>query len=625
MTDFTEAQLPEAGQVETQTPNRGPSSALAAGASAARGVANFASIFAQKKGNEAALQRETASATLKTEYATQLNKIADAVQTGQITSSAGQLKTRSLFNAFAAANPQYLDDIVAIQKDHLGTTGMGKVIAEGSQQEQQDRKDMATATTQGFVSSYASPEDQQAQLAAWRVRNKQAKDLELSSAALRHTSAQLEVAIKKGSLNKASLEADLAQQKQEARANLVSFGVQNNKVIANSYQNIFDDPTLSEGEKVEQIENNFRLYSAEIRQAGHGAPTNEIDNQLAYAQLYKDNYIQALSGRGETLDNEAMQRRIDNLRLNELNRLASTTSGARILAMSEFGQDIALVFAPEIARMGLDMWAEVQGDGSSLPDVLGSEDSERGQASSGLFNWITEAIGAADTPEKEAELNNVVNNTLGAVGQYGLSNTDPKNFKQFVEATADPRVADFYVDNQNIEQANNAKQALFGSWKSGVAPMIKNEVPAGYTFLVDNQGQVQFTGEDLRVVRRLNNEVAPIMNQWNRAFAHLSGTKDYAASFVENGVADSLRSIMPPETAPEQRGDVALISRAIDAVASVPFNAQLEAEFENETGTTAFSNPEAFEQWKASQFPQPANTTENGIELSAEASEFFGD
>ena len=141
MADFTEGQGVGTVQASGISPARGSGDGTGAGvAIALNTAADMVSIFGRQQmaGQAARVKQEAAkqSGGLVASYTNQLSKLADQVQSGNMTSSEGKARTRALFSQYLSANPAYNKELMAAHKDYLGTPGLGQVIDEGNIREQ---------------------------------------------------------------------------------------------------------------------------------------------------------------------------------------------------------------------------------------------------------------------------------------------------------------------------------------------------------------------------------------------------------------------------------------------------------------------------------------------------------
>ena len=84
-------------------------------------------------------------------YATDLTKIADAVDQGALSSEEGRSRSRALFKKYLRDNPQSFDVLAGTQKEFLSVAGMGQIISDGTEEEQQTIQFENSAVQAGWV------------------------------------------------------------------------------------------------------------------------------------------------------------------------------------------------------------------------------------------------------------------------------------------------------------------------------------------------------------------------------------------------------------------------------------------------------------------------------------------
>ena len=142
MADFTIANqgTPSASQAQV---SGSPSGGLAGAAVIADAASDFVSLFARSaasassSGPTFAQAKDQAANLVVGNYMSAVTALADAVHTGKMPSAQAQTMVRSTLQQYIANNPEHSEALIGAQKDFVSTTGLGKVVAEGTDQEKE--------------------------------------------------------------------------------------------------------------------------------------------------------------------------------------------------------------------------------------------------------------------------------------------------------------------------------------------------------------------------------------------------------------------------------------------------------------------------------------------------------
>src|SRR5690554_2285713 len=166
MVDFTRAQV--GSNVSSPYAQKG---APSPGPSAVASLVNTVGAFIPSKKDLDAIaerrQKETAAGVTEM-YSQEALRLADAVDTGQMSSNVARSCMRRLYSQYIADNPGLQKEIYDVHSNILSTSGLGQVIDEGTEQEQLEaayRKKVADA---GFITAGMHEEEHAAAVEQYR-------------------------------------------------------------------------------------------------------------------------------------------------------------------------------------------------------------------------------------------------------------------------------------------------------------------------------------------------------------------------------------------------------------------------------------------------------------------------
>lgn len=479
-------------------------------------------------------------------------KVVDAYEQGMSQTEARTRLRAGLAKAIAD-NPAMSKDIIQAHQDLMATAGLGKVVDEGTKQEQMYNDAAASAFKAGFG------EGPQAVASYLKFQRNQTRLQEMQSlVGLRNAQLETQGKITANESARMALEDKVLVREQEqavaAMADAYHGAVVNtvNDIVAKVESGQMD---VKEGIAqlnaqrltiTQTIGSQGRKTGADYLNTATAPMLDTID--FAKKALLGEEPLTALNNRSAT--NVARQKVI----------LTSDPENARVVAASELLRNIENLQGEAFNNAAVRMLGQATDDGKDTVNPY-SKDT---QASRGFFKIIQENLkkvkqGKA-TPEHMQELNTAITDVLSGVDMYSNSVKDLGQIKEIQNFLADPNFADYIRKNGGIPEdaVSGARDAVQSMYDGKVLPLIKTELENASVatgFQSTGKGMlggevkttpaldavtIRFSGSDVMFegkgagkvkAKELNQKLAPVMNKMIRVKAHLEGTTDYKASY----------------------------------------------------------------------------------------------
>jgi hypothetical protein len=517
--------------------------------------------------------------------------LAEAVDMGTISSKEARMRMRANYSQAISNHELLADDLHTAHSNILGTSGLGKVAAEGTEQEKAWFAAQKEATLVGFVTPYMT-EDQafDATNAYMRIKqrsalfeaqtkaiNAQRAELGLSTDAIRHGTAQL-------TQENTALNLQLTRQKVHAQHYAGEtaddyMGVLVSK--ADSLRALVEAGQMEAPEAAQILRDDYFEATRTIRGTGRGAGTEFINNLLApMDQLvgdtmgYLDGSLDADTYASLTENNVARQTYMasgdDNLSfVLGLSRMAGQ-GGA--LALESPMQSAVVSYLQRNMQEGgksSDLFPEISSDGTVNREEAEGAKQYLGILKNSMFR-INQGTATGDVEDLVNEVNTNLNNVFRSFEQHEAVIENPKQVREVLDFVKDPsfgayiEAAGASLDGQALA---GARRVFNNQYDEVVRPLVQERwakavtatSPVGHRtggLLAEPVGdrstelfRPEFTGKGIEFVltddsqrsnprvvselRSLNAEVASVVNDLIIASAHLSGTTDYEKIYNE--------------------------------------------------------------------------------------------
>ena len=582
MVDFTQAQI----QTQTASPS-GPSGYQRA-PGALESLASLASALAPNKSQLDAVAKKKAeakTASVTELYSQEALKLADAVDMGEMSSGVARARMRRLYSTYIANNPLLQEDLYKVHNNILSTSGLGRVVAEGTEEEQREAEFRDEVYKAGFINESMSPEKQDEMIGQYRSFKVNERLLGIETQKLAFANAEItnirgklgiesdrlglqraRMGLRNDSIDQQMKLLSLEQKKAAYRAEQAMVG------LANDYGPVFrerasaiisDLPENASPEMRAQAERQLQeLWSGTVGGVvgalGAGASTGMVDMATKPMKDWFDYSIRVARGEDSlanlnSANNIAIQRETFNSYLDPEVRALATT-------ISMFGETVAL--SPTMEETALRAFTNSVAR-NSPPSV--TDPDYNGFMGFSMETLEAAALGnlsEASTEEATTNLNNILSSLSN------LSSTDAESLNDAAENLSSPQFGT-YVEKIGFtgltrEAATGAKNVFDEFYVQEVVPLIREEwqqatykqstgqtTPSAFrsprtTRNVQENMRVDFSGSGVRfsavnpegmgnaAATKLNREVAPVLNKLIRLGSHLDGHTNYRRFFEQN-------------------------------------------------------------------------------------------
>lgn len=515
--------------------------------------------------------------------------LADAVDQGTISSQEARMRMRANYQRASSSMPSLSGDFLKVQQNIVTTSGLGKVVAEGTAEEQAKQKIRDDAYQNGFIPESAVGTEREDQFVQNYLSFK--RDGELlarSTAEIQNATAQLSQQGQITSNKTALLNLEIKQKQVQATRALDSMsGTYFNKMSTNfnDLRSKLDAGQITPEEAILSANSEFAVVQSVVNQIGSGAGSELISGTVAPIQSLKDTFVQYANG---TINKTVYENSVDAaLAKTKLNILSDPKSKQLVATSQLFGNAL-----PIIDQMSSDV-LKILNQGQNGPVQTTSNDKSQQKDIGVALDTIKSNIKAmssgqvvGDKELQSKEVDTQVGNILSGINAYSSATKNPSEYNQVVSFLASPEFGKYMVESGGLQSdvASNARDILRQQYEQEVLPLVKREymdaqsmtgirsVGSGMTATVENvftpNNQLiepKFSGSGITFVakegakrggaaegfdvnasvRRLNKEVAPVVNRLIRMSSHLSGDTNYRKMWEDN----YMQLFMPQEQA----------------------------------------------------------------------------
>lgn len=574
--------------------------------------AKLLSVGATVIQNKQKVDQENRMNAVVTSFSQKQLNLADAVEQGAMSSQEARMRMRKNYTDEIANNPSLTKLLAQTQADIINTAGLGKIVAEGTEQEKINIALQKEASMAGWIKPTASPDEQQAGIAAYSQFKRHEADINAQQNALQLASAK--VGYERA---KVGLATDRVQQvtagysQQTAKINLIEAKQQQQARVAvgglaDSYNFKFnqdlaeierrkDAGEITPQEAIKLADQQYATITQLVSSVGRDAGGDYVNNITAPMQMRYNNSLKFLNGEidKQILSNEN-ERTIALQTKNALGdpKVARVVSTVRLLGNA----NLALIPGLNDAAMSIldkntnpatkpaDILPDTQEEKADVGNYLGVVKSSISGYNGGNYG----ADGNKDATQEQLNAN--VSNILRGIDVHSVAVDNPAEYNQVTDFLASSEFGKFTSSGGGVYQdaAQNASTILQTQYVDQVLPLLKTEwettaipkrnsnvyqaAPAGATDStsptsadatssvikpVFTGGGVVFRAEGPNAnstitrnkVKDLNAKVGTVLNKLIRMDAHLSGNTDYKAAYERYAP-----SIFGEETKPNADG-----------------------------------------------------------------------
>lgn len=517
------------------------------------------------------------------EFAQAQLRIADAVEAGDLSSQEGRMRMRANYTRGIADNPGLVEDYAKVHKDIISTSGLGKVVAEGTEEEQMSLAATKEASLAGWIPAHLSPDGKEAATQSYLQFKRAQEDLKAEAAKvnfatskINQQAATVNLASSKVSLQSARLGLVEKERTERSRSAIASGADAYNQRFTNSMDEIklrLDRNEITREQAVQLADQQFNTIQQTITAAGRDAGSDYLNSVISPMRSQYDNTKKFLTGEmtKEVLDNQ----NFINVAVQK-NLLTADPQNAKLMAVTTMFQNADLTTMPAVNAQVVKMLGTNSDPKTKPADIL--PDTEDGKKDTQTYlNLLKSNLGASNNgsllnkdatgPEIDANISNV----LRGIDAYSLSASNPAEYNTVVDFLASPEFGKYSSLKGGLpaDTATSAKQVLQANYENQVMPLLKqaweqsktgpvaqvnagrNQIPTGGTLNTSDAIKPTFTGSgvsfqvapgitDQRTRAKaadLNKQVAPVLNRLIRMSAHLEGTQDYKRIYNDNYAA----------------------------------------------------------------------------------------
>lgn len=584
MADFTESYVGGPPQAATSTPqptrdNSGAALFEFAG-NAVESLGNFAlqtnAIKIEKQKEQEAKAQQARQDQAITDFSRSQLKLVDATETGDISSTEARMRMRANLSAAMANNPALSVELAKAHTATIKSTGLGDVVYEGTEEEQQTKRIETAALDAGWLKPGMSKAQKAQSVEAYmgwidaqRQMDDQKKRLDLQKAKVTLSTASINQQTAKFTLQEKQLKAaSQGAVGQATQAFSVKFANDLEEIRRNKESGIMtpEQAIMAANQKYMEV-NNF------VTQNFAAAGSDYLSNQLSGVKMLHDNYSGYLSGKtqAESLDNhnkiaEALQVQtmLGDPKLAQLAAASKVFKNSDLILKNEVSHELTryLTTNSTADTKPADPFPDYDADKFALNDYLGMVNDGMRKVNNGT---------AVEAEATRADINTNMTNVLNGIDVYSptaepaayapilnfLSSTDVGKFAQgqggWSDSAAAQRAANVLnyqyettlipmiqkewskskVTSYNVKPTTDYKNPDvtvkdIGKTKDIIKPVFMG---SGVTFVAEPGITDSFTRLK---VKELNKNVAEVLNKMIRAQAHLNGTTDYKAVYEQS-------------------------------------------------------------------------------------------
>jgi hypothetical protein len=594
LADFsTPVSAPQGGGIQPVQPVTDKSSLIGINAIGDIG-AKLLSAGATVIQNKQKVDQENRMNAVVTSFSQKQLNLADAVEQGAMSSQEARMRMRKNYTDEIANNPSLTKLLAQTQADIINTAGLGKIVAEGTEQEKINIAIQKEASLAGWIKPTASLDEQQAGIAAYSQFKRHEADINAQQNALQLASAK--VGYERA---KVGLATDRVQQvtagysQQTARINLVEAKQQVNARlavggIADSYNFKFNQDLndiegklkrneITQEEAVRLADQQFAIVTQAVSGVGRDAGGDYVNNIIKPMQMRYQNSVKYLSGE---LSEELLERENTRAIALQSKNILGNDRVAQVVATSRLLGNANLALIPGINEAVTSILGKNTDTATKPADMMPDSKEEKQdvkvyldtvKSSVSSFNGGFYGVDKNKDATQE-QINANMTNILKGIDVHSVSVNDPSQYNEVTDFLASSDFGKYTSSGGGIYQAaaTNASTILQSQYVDQVLPLLKTEWETTYvpkrssnvyqaasagdagstrpTSVDDTSSVIKpvFTGGGVvfraegpnanstitrNKVKDLNAKVGTVLNKLIRMDAHLSGNTDYKAAY----------------------------------------------------------------------------------------------
>ena len=486
---------------------------------ASRLVGATAPAFMETARQNYKLQIKDTASLKVAQFEQQQLKVAQAHEQGSITQAEANLRMRQNYYQAIGNNPTIVDQLTDAHKAIIGTDALGKNVAEGTPEEQLEKKLKGEAASAGWIKPGMSDADSDLALSKYQ-QMKQGEQL------LSQQQAQL--TLERGRIGLVSDKLGIQQQKQSlatgaitqqtARLNLQEKTTQIASQNAlgqiqdgygykfatdlNAIRDQFEKGPKDATSRVQyqqQVDNLMANVTQQVSGLGRNAGAGYIDNILTPMKMRVESLKGYISG---DVDAKALENVNNNALATQKALITGDPDVARTVAISGLVRNVSGSIADGIDRTVINLIRKngKVGSGITAAGGLGEDDQPTAhltttdpvEAKSVDSYLATMKVALAKHPSGDindkdgslGELQTNMSSVLKSVSDYSSATKNPKQYNKVVDFLASPEYGQFASSDAGkltSDDAKNAKLVLQQDYENVVLPLLRSEYTKSVT------------------------------------------------------------------------------------------------------------------------------------------------
>lgn len=549
----------------------------------AGGVGNVVDkIAVQKEKERAALLQQQQDQAVSTFVRGQLS-LADAVDTGGMSSLEARTRMRANLSRAIADNPALATDLGKAHTATIKSTGLGQAVYEGTEAEKQQINIETEAVEAGWVRPNQSAQDKEKAAYAYQdfKRSMELMGFEQKKLALESSKVGLQrerIGLTTAGIQQQNARLALAEKQNKLNAQNALGKASNAYMVKlqGDLENIRqakEDGRIDATQAAMATDQAFLVVDQITRQVGAQAGSDYVNNLTAPMRQMVDNYKGYMTGQIKLDD---LKTRTDtNVAMQTLN-LSNNPQSAKLIAASKLFPNSDVVALTQSNDIVMNFIGGGQDVNTKPADVL--PDYQEGKDGLNTYlNMMQQTMSkvnagtAVDAEGTKQDVDNNLTNILRSIDVYGASTSNASDYNGVMDFLSKTEVGRYITTQGGLPDtvaANKAAQAIEYQYANVVLPLIKQEydksktggqssmsyygrtevpgiknqqptanlitpqfIGSGVVFNVKPGDTSSFTRAK---AKELNDKVAPVLNRLIRVSAHLSGTTDYKSVYEQN-------------------------------------------------------------------------------------------
>ena len=569
------------GQPVQATNVQSPSTATQLAPAVAQGASQLFEFFGKRGAAEAKATATMKEDDVKRSFNNKLEQLAGMARTGKgVNTSMLRSRADKLVLEYRNSNPSLTDYFGKQRKEVYGIAGLGKTLAEGTPEEQQELSNRKKASDAGAILPSMTEEEKVTGTNAHMKQLKALSDLDYNAK------------------NTAASEAQKASESKDAlfklyQGSAVGFSLKSNDVVRR-YEN---GEITAEAAKQALIElkNPLDLLASGLTRH---VDKDFVSTQNSFIENLFNNSLDAITN---NFGLDVLKNKNDKILAIHTNEMLKDPRLGKVVAMSNLFKDQNQALFAKADSLVTELVGGMEG---LLPMPNLFDNTEEGKAARGTaYEMLLSKVQKYNADPSSVDeaglfaLESSVNNLLDGVAKGQLNIGNPSNLKDFVTFFSNPQFGKMAesVGGMLPNNAVLAQDVVQTLYTDKVIPKIKRKMeeattsarPSGRTIVrggalmdyVDintDNGTIKFVRKGgltldpvqsnsvISGVRELNGDLAPLLNEIVRFGAHITGSTNYTQFLNQN--VDSLFGLRSQE---ESAKPTPKVNDSIDQIAEL--------------------------------------------------------